>query len=224
MSGKPQEKEGGSKISSRRIYIHRAEQARPDRVALTLLVGVLLVAAQFFAGSVGFGQTGYVLMVQQTPTEGGIISPSAGVHSFGANEMVTLNAAPAPGYEFLYWLGDVSDTSSPTTTVVLDGPKIIMAVFERVKYAMVLDEEAPPEPGVPGGGLMGAVPRFRMGSGGGTAHGGDPPERPSPVRRAPEISEEPLTGDDFPVPVPEPATALLLGMGGMLLLKIRRKR
>jgi len=88
----------------------------------------------------GFGQGGeYALMMQQTPPDGGTVTPQLGINSYGTNKVITLTATPAPGYQFLYRLGDVSEAGSMTTTVVLDCPKIILAVFERTEYE-VLDD------------------------------------------------------------------------------------
>src|SRR4030043_361321 len=72
---------------------------------------------------------GVALLVQQTPAQGGTVVPPPGVHYFAPDSQVALAATPKPGYQFLYWLGDVSDPNSSSTSAYLDGPKIIVAVF-----------------------------------------------------------------------------------------------
>ena len=133
------------------------------------------------------------LLLQQSPANGGTVTPTIGVHNFELNTVVTLMAIPEPGYRFVYWLGDVSDPESNNTVASLDTPKIIIAVFERDSYEYL------PEPDVirslPAPELIGtpqtiSSPSF---SGGGTP---PPPDNP------PEV--------------PEPVSLLLLAAGGLL--------
>lgn len=145
------------------------------------------------------------LLLQQTPARAGMITPSAGVHHFAPNTQITLTAVPKPGFQFVYWLGDVSDPTANNTLAYLDSPKIIIAVFERNEYAFLADNEYTdwvPSPRlirIPadyarGGGGGGGGKRGNGGGGGGNGNGN---------------GEEP---DDFPVPIPEPATVVLLSL------------
>jgi hypothetical protein len=72
---------------------------RPGRWMLGLAV-LGLAAALCPAQS----ESGYALIVEQTPDDGGAVTPNSGVHKFGVNQMVTLMAEPKSGYRFLYWL------------------------------------------------------------------------------------------------------------------------
>ncbi len=165
---------------------------------------------------------GTALLLQQTPPQGGTISPSAGVHNFAPHTEVVLTAVPKPGYQFVYWLGDVSDPTTNSTTAYLDVPKIIIAVFQRLEYEFEIYEEMATS--VPYGGLRGSAGDYARGGGGG---GGGrrrpkwrwptPPEQPEP----PDFPT-PEEGNDFPVPVPEPATGVLLVLGGLFALTGRR--
>ena len=74
--------------------------------------------------------SGPALLIQQTPAEAGTVSPEAGVHHFELNANVTLKAVARPGYQFVCWMGDVSQPTAPATVVRLDSPKIVVAVYE----------------------------------------------------------------------------------------------
>jgi hypothetical protein len=168
---------------------------------------------------------GTALLLQQTPPEAGRITPGVGVHSFESDTEVTLTAAAKPGYRFVYWLGDVSDSTANSTVVYLDVPKIIIAVFERSEYEFLVVPEA--QQGAPIGGFFASpVGAGLQGFGGGG--GRRPPKWRWPTPPEPEEPEEseplpvPEEGDDFPTPIPEPATVLLLGFGSLALLKKRR--
>jgi hypothetical protein len=180
-----------------------------------------------------------VLLLQQTPTKGGTIIPGPGVHRFALNSEVTLTAVPTPGYEFLFWLGQVNDPATSRTTARLDKPKIIIAVFERSQYD--LPRRAGGAPGrnrAVGGatarsGLLNTAVDFYQpstSSGGGSRVGTtqssrgrvivydpgvEPPEPPAPLEPPgpPGPPEEP--------PIPEPATGVLLLMGSLFALRRR---
>jgi hypothetical protein len=169
------------------------------------------------------------LMVQQTPVDGGTVTPDPGIHTFGVNSSVTLTATPRPGYQFVYWLGDVSDPTGQSTIATLDGPKIIVAVFERIQYETLAMDSSPRSAAY--GGLYPTM-TGGIGGGGGGAPGAKRPSKwhwPSPIDNDEEPDE-----DEFPVPdetndivvpgpvVPEPATIALLGMGAILALRYRR--
>lgn len=64
-------------------------------------------------------------------TTGGTTSPTPGLHEYSSWEMVTLTAAPSPGWEFSGWLGDVSDPGASTTTVIMNRDQQVKAVFTQ---------------------------------------------------------------------------------------------
>ena len=70
----------------------------------------------------------YTLTMAVSPSGGGTTTPSVGMHSYAAGTSVTLTAAAASGYDFSYWSGAASGTSS-TTSVTMDANKSVTANF-----------------------------------------------------------------------------------------------
>jgi hypothetical protein len=153
------------------------------------------------------------LLLQQTPPQGGSVQPGIGLHLFDLNAQVTLTAVPKSGYQFVYWLGDVEDPISSTTVTYLDGPKIIIAVFERVANEfLIVEEEAT---SAPNQGLMKHSADYAIGLEEAGGH-----KRP-PHYHYPEQPKD----KDFPVPepVPEPVTIALLAAGTLLAARTKKR-
>ena len=165
-----------------------------------MMAGSLIILGVLFT-PVYCQTSGIALLIQQSPPQGGVIIPSAGVYEFEINAKVTLTATPKPGYQFVYWLGDVVDPTASTTVAYLNKPKIIVAVFEQSEYGFLVGgatvSAGSPSSFVGGGG-------YSPSSGGG---GGYIPPRPPPQPPEP--------------PIPEPATGLLLALGSLALLRKR---
>jgi hypothetical protein len=153
----------------------------------------LAVCATAFAGG------NYAVLMQESPAGAGEIQPGIGVHKFGVNEKVTLNTVPKKGYKFVYWLGDVSDPTANRTTMSVDGPKIVIAVFERDAY------ELPSASAAVCQGPAGLTPRYDV-----LSSGSPDPYTP------PDDPDDP---DDPDNPVPEPGTMILLTSGVFILRK-----
>jgi len=208
-------KRGGTKFSIldfRFSILHRqsAFGIRQLRLAFAIIAFWLIVPA--------FCQTqikDIVLLLEQTPVKGGKITPDAGVHYFKPDSEVLLTAVPKPGYKFIHWLGDVSDPTSANTVVYLNEPKVIIAVFEQAKQDVPGDGEGLliGGGGGGGGGLFPTALDFSRpgGFGGG---GGAKPQKPAyPVYY--------VKGKKPTPEVPEPATGLLMMLGGLLAFKRR---
>ena len=154
------------------------------------------------------------LLLEQTPVKGGKITPVAGVHYFKPNSEVILTAVPKNGYKFTHWLGDVSDPTSPNTIVYLNESKVIIAVFEQAEQGIPSDREGLTlGGGGGGGGLFPTALDFSRPSGfaGGS---GTKPQKPVYYVKGKKPTPE----------VPEPATGLLIMLGGLLVLKRRRPK
>lgn len=179
-------------------------------LAIMIVAGVSLAPAYSQAPNVS-------LVLQQTPAKGGEITPAVGVHHFAPNSEVTLKAVPKPGYKFVYWLGDVSDPTANKTIVYLNKPKIVIAVFEQTENDTLIDEENlnAGGGGGAGGGLMPTATDLSR-PGGFSAGGGGGIPKPQ------TIIYVDLESKDATPRVPEPATGVLLFLGGLFTF-IRRR-
>ena len=175
--------------------------------ALAIIAGWLFAPAYCQASDVA-------LLLQQTPNKGGAITPDAGVYHYKQNSEVILTAAPKPGYQFVYWIGDVSDPAAISTIVYLDKPKIIIAVFEQGGYGVPAVEKGISGGGGGGGGGSGFIsPAMTFGQAGsisGVAGG----VKPKIYQSAYPKSEV----------IPEPATGVLLVLGSLFAFVRRRAK
>jgi hypothetical protein len=152
-----------------------------------------------------------VLLLEQTPVKGGKITPVAGVHYFKPDSEVILTAVPKTGYKFIHWLGDVSDPTSASTVVYLNEPKVIIAVFEQSEQGISGDGEGLLVGGGGGGGGGLFPTALDFSRPGGFGGGGAKPQKPVYYVKGKKPTPE----------VPEPATGLLMMLGGLLAFKRR---
>ena len=164
---------------------------------------VLLFIFAYASVNVGVAfcqDNGYSLMIQKSPPAGGIVNPDVGVRETSPNQTILMTATPKKGYRFLYWLGDVEDPTRVHTSVTVDSPKMVIAVFERVGY------QSPSSPGGGGGG-GGRLIHVSSYSPGSSSISPSPSPKPKPI----------------PIPpIPEPVSFVLFG-GGLLMLRSRRR-
>ena len=170
-----------------------------------------------FAGSLSplmAQQDQFTLMMQKSPHFGGNVTPLEGLQTSGLYKLVEISANPRQGYEFAYWLGDVTDPTKRSTTVLLDSPKLVVAIFERSEMAM---QSLSNVMGVSGGG-----PASRGFLRPNTA--GYPPIM---VSASPAGSSYKQTVNYVIIPVdteevPEPLSLALLAAGTLMLVKRKR--
>lgn len=147
-------------------------------------------------------QTVYDLCIEQSPAKAGKVTPDSGMHRFSADSLVALSAEPQPGYQFAYWLGDVADATAKQTTVHLNSPKVIVAVFKPAEEDSIERRLA----GGGGGGDMLTPTLVDLSSPGWSISGGSKPRTiVSPT-----------------IHTPEPATLMLLTLGAVVLRRRRR--
>jgi uncharacterized repeat protein (TIGR02543 family) len=72
----------------------------------------------------------YSISVSVFPSGAGMVAPPGG--EFPSGSQIMVNAAPAPGYVFDHWEGDVSGTSS-SITITMEDDKVVHAYFKEVK-------------------------------------------------------------------------------------------
>ncbi|MGB7581998.1 MAG: PEP-CTERM sorting domain-containing protein [Sedimentisphaerales bacterium] len=168
-----------------------------------------------FSAQASVQENGTSLMLEASPVEGGFLNIPTGVHAYDIYSDVTLKATPKPGYQFVCWLGSVSNSVTSSTTVFLNSPKMVIAVFERSEYET---------PGVESGYL-----------GGGGDNGGGMVRSEGLSDSSLEEAQQKYTYPTYhytpapppapeppPVPTPEPATVTLF-FTAFLMLVNRRK-
>ncbi len=172
-------------------------------LAVVIIVGGLLAPAYCQTSSV-------TLLLQQTPTQGGVITPTTGIYHYAPDSEVTLTAVPKDGFQFTYWLGDVSNPTSSFTVVHLNEPKVIVAVFEPTNDdtdTLDVSESLPSNGGgggSGGGGLFTSAADFRWPSA--ITAGGGAGKLQGPISWQ--------IGDGV-AETPEPATGVLLVLGSL---------
>jgi len=186
--------------------------------SITIIAAVTLATIFTIAGAIkpAYGANRAVdLLIQQSPTKGGNITPIAGLHHFALDSEVAITALPQTGYKFAHWLGDVSDPTAISTTVQLNGSKVIVAVFEPVEYDFVAGEKVVRTAGGGGGGsrLFPAIPDYSRNGFSGGGGGSVVPKTSS--------SSAPI---EYTVSIPEPATVLLLSLGVLFAKRTARPR
>ena len=181
---------------------------RRSKRQFVALLWVGLASALTAFGTAKAQDSACELCVEHSPAKAGRVTPDTGTYRYQPNSIVTLSAEPQPGYQFAYWIGDVSNPKTPNTTVRLDTSKIVVAVF---KPAPIEEPEPRIAFGGGGGGGGALIPTKvdlstpNVSIGGGSPNGG--------TKRI-----------VVPVPIhtPEPATALLLAFGALALRRRSR--
>ncbi|HPS03138.1 MAG TPA: GLUG motif-containing protein, partial [Candidatus Sumerlaeota bacterium] len=67
------------------------------------------------------------------------LNPAGGVYTPGT--VVTLTAKPGTEHHFGKWIGAVTNSTSPSTTIVMDADKSVMADFAINEYALAIESE-----------------------------------------------------------------------------------
>jgi hypothetical protein len=193
----------------------------------TIILLAMALTALAVTAPVTAAVSNTALLLQKSPAEGGQVTLGEGVHQFQRGSDVTLTAVANPGYQFVYWIGDVTDCTANTTAVMLDSPKIIIAVFERATYDFYQFAERAQSSRGGGSGLFTSAIDYSN-------------QQINPIARKresfhwPSLPDDDETETEFPVPddslqpgeipvpneveqpVPEPATILLFGSGVMI--------
>ena len=62
-------------------------------------------------------------------------------NKYTAGTEITLEAIPDSGWDFSHWDGDVADSNSAETTLIINEDKTVTAYFEEVEITTLLDED-----------------------------------------------------------------------------------
>jgi hypothetical protein len=187
-------------------------------VAFVLCATLLL----YFPIQISAQENGTSLMLETSPAEGGYLNIKPGVHTFDMYAEVALKATPKPGYQFVCWLGSVNESSASSTSIMLDSPKMVIAVFERTQFEMTGNDDV-------GGGGSDSVTSSSSDNGGflvRSAGESDTSLEQAVTGSTQEQPSGPHIPHNVPVPgpeVPEPATMTLLFTGFLMLVNRRRK-
>ena len=198
--------------------MEKQNKLKPNNFKILLAVMVMIAAM----AAPGYCQgNGYALMIQQSPADAGFVTPQTGVHNIKLDDTIMLSAVAKQGYRFMYWLGDVDDMVANETTIFINSPKIVIAVFERVEYELLAEIESV-EQGAGAGRLSRRASDFRMGS----PVAVNEPKIPSKPN-FPSFPDPPR--EDLPVPdgdeqVPEPSTLTIFALGVSVLIRKRNRK
>ena len=78
----------------------------------------------------------YTLTMAVDPVGSGTVDPAVGDHIYDEGTVVDVTATPETGWHFVSWTGGVADPNAATTTVTVDGNKIITANFAQNEYTL----------------------------------------------------------------------------------------
>jgi len=137
------------------------------------------------------------VLIEQSPPNGGEVAGGTGIRYYPLGTYIRLLAVPRPGYQFVYWLGDVVDPLLISTIAHIDGPKIIVAVYAKVPEDVPLESAS-----------------LQIGTGHGIVETGV---------RAAEPKPPPPPHPPPPPPPAEPSTILLFGLAAVILRRRQRR-
>jgi hypothetical protein len=108
---------------------------------IALIAGMAGCGGSGGGGNGGDGGESYTLTIGGTAggivTVDNVIIPGKTIFTYDAGTMVSLNATPDAGYQFLNWTGDVAtiaNVNAAVTNITMDGSYNITANFEQVKF------------------------------------------------------------------------------------------
>ncbi len=62
----------------------------------------------------------------------GTTTPPVGNYSYPSGTVVSISAAPSPGWQFVNWMGNVTSPGAANTTVIMDSSKTVTANFSQI--------------------------------------------------------------------------------------------
>lgn len=148
----------------------------PDNLRYLLIAVVTLVSVFIMAGCLDEVFSPDLDCTLTVEKEGeGEVTPTVGRYRYEQDTVVVLSAFPVSGWRFVRWEGEVADPGSSQTTVVMEGDRLVRAVFANGPLEDP-DDDPPTYPP-------------------------PPPPPPPPPNDEPDDDDKP--GDDLP-PTPHP--------------------
>ncbi len=83
-----------------------------------------------------FSQITYTLTM--TVTGNGTTTPPVGNSTYYDGYVINITATPANGWHFVNWTGDVANPSSASTSVTMNGNKMVIANFSQITYTLTM--------------------------------------------------------------------------------------
>ena len=68
----------------------------------------------------------------------GTTAPMPGDHDYAEGAKVNITANPAGGWQFVEWIGEVSDPTKASTTVTMDSDKTIIASLSNITHILTI--------------------------------------------------------------------------------------
>ncbi len=115
----------------------------PIGIIASVLIGTAVLAATYLSVTQTITQeiTPYVPPARYTltmaVTGSGTTEPAVGDHSLKAGVTQYISATADDGWKFISWTGDVADTSSASTKVIMNANKTVTANFEELDYGSI---------------------------------------------------------------------------------------
>jgi len=187
---------------------------------------LILFAITLFVPSLMAQDDYLTLFVKKSPNYGGVVTSRTGIKSGGVR-LVNISATPRQGYQFVHWLGDVSDPSNSSTTIILETPKVVIAVFEREQLKIPsssITGSAGSGYGSSSSSYAASSRRYSSGTGYSISPASSRGYKIIPPVRIPNYPGPAITPEAETEVTPEPATVLLLSTGVLLIARKKRRQ
>lgn len=102
------------------------------------LIILFLFAAVFSLTGCVMEAPEFVSLTVQVSGQGST-TPALGSNQYEKGALVILEAQPAPGWQFSHWVGEVAESWSQETTIVVDGHQSVTAYFSPIEDTEIME-------------------------------------------------------------------------------------
>ena len=78
----------------------------------------------------------HIQYMAKNQSEWGTTTPDVGEYTYDYGTIVEIKAIPAEGNNFVFWTGDVADSTSVSTTLTMIGDKTVIANYKIITYTI----------------------------------------------------------------------------------------